>query len=94
MYKSNKFLYGSGMAKIPVTEARERLAEVLDMAGTEAVFLERYGKPAAVIVSPARYEALLEAFEEAEDVNSFDRAISEVGENIPWAQVKVDLGWS
>ncbi len=94
MYKSNKFLYSVGMAKIPVTEARERLSEVVEMAGTEAVFLERYGKPAAVIVSPARYQALLEAFEEAEDVSAFDDAISEVGKNIPWAQVKADLGWS
>jgi len=94
MYKSNKFLYSYGMAKIPVSEARERLSEVVDMSGKEAVFLERYGKPAAVIVSPERYQALLDAFEEAEDVQAFDDAIAEEGENIPWAQVKADLGWS
>ena len=94
MYRSNKFLYGYGMAKIPVTEARDRLSEVVEMAGKEAVFLERYGKPAAVIVSPERYEELLEAFEEAEDIQAFDDAIAEEGENIPWVQVKADLGWS
>ena len=94
MYKSNKFLYGYGMTKIPVSEARERLSEVVDMSGKEAVFLERYGKPAAVIVSPERYQALLDAFEEAEDVQAFDDAITEEGKNIPWAQVKADLGWS
>ncbi len=94
MYKSNKFLYSYGMAKIPVSEARERLSEVVDISGKEAVFLERYGKPAAVIVSPERYQALLDAFEEAEDVQAFDDAIAEEGENIPWAQVKADLGWS
>ncbi len=94
MYKSNKVLYSYGMAKIPVSEARERLSEVVDMSGKEAVFLERYGKPAAVIVSPERYQALLDAFEEAEDVQAFDDAITEEGENIPWAQVKADLGWS
>ncbi|MSW05398.1 MAG: type II toxin-antitoxin system prevent-host-death family antitoxin [Actinobacteria bacterium] len=82
------------MAKIPVSEARERLSEVVDMSGKEAVFLERYGKPAAVIVSPERYQALLDAFEEAEDVQAFDDAITEEGKNIPWAQVKADLGWS
>ncbi|MSX82075.1 MAG: prevent-host-death family protein [Actinobacteria bacterium] len=82
------------MAKIPVSEARERLSEVLDMSGKEAVFLERYGKPAAVIVSPERYQALLDVYEEAEDVQAFDDAIAEEGENIPWTQVKADLGWS
>jgi antitoxin Phd len=31
--------------------------------------------------------------EDAEDVTAFDEAMAEEGENIPWAQVKADLGW-
>lgn len=82
------------MAKITVSEARERLSEVVETSQTEAVILERYGKPAAILVSPDRYEEMMEALEEAQDAAAFDEAMSDEGENIPWEQVKADLGWS
>lgn len=81
------------MTTIPVSEAREKLAAAVDTAQSEPVFLERYGKAAAVLLSPQRYQELLEAFEEAEDVAAYDVAIAEDGTNIPWAQVRADLGW-
>jgi len=56
--------------------------------------LERYGRPAAVLVSPERYEELMDAIEDAEDVAAFDAAMAEDGANIPWEQVKADLGWT
>jgi prevent-host-death family protein len=77
-----------------VSEAREKLAQVIDAAQSEAVVLERYGRPAAVVVSMQRYEELLDALEETEDVAAFDAAMAEEGANIPWEQVKADLGWS
>lgn len=46
------------MAKMAVSEARERLPEATELARSEAVFLERYGKPGAVLVSPDRYNEL------------------------------------
>jgi PHD/YefM family antitoxin component YafN of YafNO toxin-antitoxin module len=58
------------------------------------VFLERYGRPAAVLISPERYEELLEAFEEAQDVAAFDESLADENPNIPWDQVKTDLGWT
>ena len=64
------------------------------MVTSEAVVLERYGRPAAVLVSIERYEQLLDALEEAEDITAFDAAMTEAGDNIPWEQVKADLGWS
>ena len=76
-----------------VSEARERLAEAVETARSEAVFLERYGSLAAVLVSPERYEELLEAFEDAQDIAAFDAAMAEEGDNVPWEQVKADLGW-
>ena len=81
------------MATMPVSKARENLSDAVETARSEAVFLERYGRPAAVLVSPERYEELLEAFEEAEDVAAFDAAMAEEGANVPWEQVKADLGW-
>lgn len=81
------------MATMAVSEAREKLADAVETAQTEAVTLERYGRAAAVLVSPERYEQMLEALEEAEDVEAFDAAMAEEGPNLPWDQAKADLGW-
>jgi prevent-host-death family protein len=82
------------MSRIDVSEARQQLPAVIDRAQNEAVTLVRYGRPAAVLLSPARYEQLLAAAENAEDVAAFDEAMAEEGANIPWDQVKADLGWT
>jgi antitoxin Phd len=82
------------MATMSISSAREKLPDVVATAQTEAVFLERHGKPAAVMVSPEQYEKMMDALEEAEDVAAFDAAMQEEGPNLPWAQVKADLGWA
>jgi len=76
-----------------ISAARESLPDAIELARTEAVVLERYGRPAAVLVSPEQYEKLVAALEDAEDVAAFDAAMNEEGPNIPWEQVKADLGW-
>jgi antitoxin Phd len=81
------------MATMNISAARENLPEAVELARTEAVYLERYGHPAAVLVSPEHYEKLVAALEDAEDIAEFDAAMSEEGPNIPWEQVKLDLGW-
>ena len=82
------------MAILNVSAARENLSDAVDTARTEAVFLERYGRPAAVLVSPDRYEQLMAALEDVEDIAAFDAAMAEEGPNIPWEKVKADLGWA
>lgn len=82
------------MAMMSISAARENFPDAVELARTEAVFLERYGRPAAVLVSPEQYEKLVAALEDAEDVADFDEAMSEEGPNIPWDQVKADLGWT
>ncbi len=82
------------MATMNISSAREKLAEAVELAHSEAVFLERYGRRAAVLLSPERYDELMEALEEAEDVAAFDAAMAEEGPNIPWDQAKADLGWA
>ena len=77
-----------------VTEARGALPEVIEQSRTEAAHLEKRGSVVAVVVSPEFYLRALEALEDAEDVSAFDAAMSEGGPDLPWAQVKVDLGWS
>lgn len=86
-------MYNVTMSIVSVADARNHFSDVIDRAKSEAVFIERRGQRAAVVVSPEHYERMLEALEDAEDVAAFDEAMAEEGPNIPWAQVKVDLGW-
>jgi antitoxin Phd len=82
------------MVKISVSKAREKLSEVVEMSQSEPVELEHYGRRAAILISPEQYDEMLEALEESQDVAAFDIALAETGTNIPWEQVKSDLGWS
>ena len=94
LYGYYSMLYDSKMVTMKMSAARDRLAEAVELARSQAVILERYGRPAAVLVSPERYDELMIAFEDAEDVAAFDAAMAEEGPNIPWEQVKADLGWT
>ena len=82
------------MSNISVADARKQLSDVIARAQNEAVFIERRGQRAAVVVSPERYERMLAALEDAEDIAAVDDAMAEEGPNVPWAQVKADLGWA
>lgn len=93
MYKFHCLLYDSSMTTVNVSEARNNLAAVIQTAQNEAVTVERRGEAQAVILSPAEYKRLVETSEEIDDIASFDEAMAEEGENIPWDQVKTDLGW-
>lgn len=79
---------------MPMSEARDNLSQAVETSQSEAVVLERYGRRAAVLISPERYDELMEAYEELEDIEAFDASMSEEGDSIPWEQVKADLGWA
>lgn len=87
-------MYTVSMSIVSVADARNHLSDVIARSQSEAVFIERRGQRAAVVVSPEQYERMIEALEDAEDVASFDEAMQEEGPNVPWAQVKADLGWA
>ena len=93
LYKSTTELYNRCMATFNISKAREKLSDAVELSQTEAVFFERRGRRAAVLVSPERYEEMMAALEDAEDVAAFDSAMNEEGPNIPWEEVKADLGW-
>ena len=93
MYITSSELYNSDMSNVSVADARNNFSEIITQSQTEAVFIERRGQQAAVLVSPEQYERMMDALEDAEDVAAFDAAMAEEGPNIPWAQVKSDLGW-
>ena len=94
MYSPKFRMYIDLMSVVSGAEARNHLSAVIARSKSEAVFIERRGQRAAVVVSPERYERMLEALEDAEDVAAFDEAMAEEGPNVPWAQVKADLGWT
>ena len=88
-------LYDLYMRKLAVSEARERLAEVIEESGRtgDPIALTKRGKPVAVLVAPDVFEALSRNAEDA-----FDRAVvtlsSEDDDFIPWEEVKGELGLS
>ncbi len=88
-------VYSSDVAKHSASKAWEKLSEAVDTALKEAVVLERNGQPAAVLVSPDHYEEMIHALEVVRDVSAFDAAMEDDdGSNIPWEQVRADLGWT
>lgn len=94
VYMMQAPMYTSCMSTISVADARKHLSEVITRTRSEAVFIERRGQRAAVLVSPERYEQLLDALDDADDIAAFDEAMAEEGQNVPWDQVKADLGWA
>ena len=80
------------MSTMSVTEARENFSEAIAASAVEAVFIQKHGENAAVLISPERYEQLMDALEEIEDVIAVKAALEDPNPNIPWAEVKLQLG--
>jgi antitoxin StbD len=52
---------------IPISDAEVRLAEIVRDSASDDVVLMRHGRPAAVVMSFARHEALVEKLEDMAD---------------------------
>jgi len=78
-----------------VTELRDRLAETLDVLETEdAVMVVRHSRPAAYLVSPRIFEALVTCIEDLEDVQDMRIALDNFhqGNAVPAEEVLERLG--
>ena len=86
------------MTEIAITDARGRLASIIDRARHEPVYLTRRNRAVAVIIDTDLLSQLLEDADELADIRSADAAWEEterLGETpIPWEEVKRDLGLS
>ncbi|MFA7267165.1 MAG: type II toxin-antitoxin system Phd/YefM family antitoxin [Candidatus Nanopelagicales bacterium] len=85
------------MTEVSVTQARERLADVVDDARVnhQPVYLTRRGKRIAAVVDATDLEALLHDSEDLADLRAAAAARAELdsGETaVLWDQVKADLG--
>ena len=54
--------------------------------------ITRHGKEAAVLISPSVYEAMLEAWEDIQDLKAAEEALKEPGPMLRWDDVKRELG--
>lgn len=52
---------------VPISEAKGRLSELVRESDDHDVLLMRHGRPAAVLVSHARHEALIERIQDLMD---------------------------
>jgi prevent-host-death family protein len=85
------------MPDVTLTDARARLADVVDEARVEhdPVFLTRRGRRVAAVIDAEDLQQLIDAAEELHDIRAAQRARDELAggaEPIPWDQVKADLG--
>lgn len=84
------------MSQVAITEARGRLASIIDEARAEPVYLTRRNRPIAAVVDAGQLAQLLEDAEELADIRTVDAAWDEtekLGETpVPWDDVKRDLG--
>lgn len=86
-------MYGSYMSEMTVSEARDRLADAIDLARTshEPVVLTRRGRRVAVLVDAEDFARMSDLVEDALDRAELESARLE-NDYVPWEQVKADLG--
>jgi prevent-host-death family protein len=90
--------YMAAADQMNVSEARERLAEVIDRARSEhrPVYLTRRGRRIAAVVDPDDLDRLIELAEDMADIRAAEEARAEMRATgvapIPWEQVKAELG--
>ena len=86
------------MIDVAITDARGRLASIIDAAKSEPVYLTLRDRPVAAIIDTDQLNKLFEASDELADIRAVDaawEAKERLGETpIPWEEVKRDLGLS
>ncbi len=86
-----------GMSEITVSDARARLADVVDAArvGHAPVYLTRRGQRVAAVIDADDLDRLIASAEDLADIEAAKAARAEIADGeatIPWEQVKADLG--
>lgn len=97
MYVSALTAYGVVMGEMTVSDARARLADVVDAARVahDPVYLTRRGHRVAAVIDADDLDRLIAAAEDLADIEGAKTARAELAageEGIPWDQVKADLG--
>ena len=85
------------MPDLTVSDARARLADVVDTARVQhdPVYLTRRGRRVAAVIDADDLDRLLAAAEDLADIEAAKEARAELvngAEPVPWEQGKTDLG--
>ncbi len=85
------------MTEMTVTDARARLADVVDAARVrhDPVYLTRRGQRVAAVIDADDLDRLIAAAEDLADIEAAAAARAELADGVPtvpWEQVKADLG--
>jgi prevent-host-death family protein len=78
---------------VPITDAKARLGALVREAEEHDVVLARHGRPAAVLIGAARFEALLEAMQDLDDrLSVFESRESDPGLRLSTDKIRAELG--
>ncbi|MGH9037007.1 MAG: type II toxin-antitoxin system Phd/YefM family antitoxin [Acidimicrobiia bacterium] len=78
---------------VPITEAKGKLNELVRVAEDQPVFILRHSRPVGVLLSPARFNALIEELEDALDrLSIYESQQAPESMRIPWEKVETELG--
>lgn len=81
----------SNISYVPVSEAKAKLSEIVRDSDSHDVFLMRHGRPAAVVMSHARFLELLERQEDMADrLSVYERE----GITMDYEKLTVELGFN
>ena len=86
-------MYDSYMSEVAVSEARNRLAEVIEESrrSGEAISVTRRGRRVAVIIDSDAFDRLVETADDVDDRRELDAARAD-DDYVPWDDVKAMLG--
>ena len=85
------------MSEMTVSDARARLADVVDAArvGHDPVYLTRRGQRVAAVIDAEDLDRLIAAAEDLADIEAARAVRAEIADGepaVPWDQVRADLG--
>ena len=86
-------MYDSYMNEVAVSDARNRLADVIEESrrSGEPISVTRRGKRVAVILESDAFDRLVDAADEGQDRRELEAARAD-DDYVPWDEVKVALG--
>jgi len=86
-------MYDSYMHEVAVSDARNRLADVIEESRRfgEPISVTRRGKRVAVILEADAFDRLVDAADETQDRHDLEAARAD-DDYVPWDEVKAALG--
>ena len=86
-------MYDSYMSEVAVSEARNRLAEVIEESrrSGEPISVTRRGRRVAVIIDSDAFDRLVEIADDVDDRRELEAARAD-DDYVPWDDVKAVLG--